>query len=58
MPYLAHTANEAGKCHELKDHLRAVGELAAEFAGQTNRDFVDCARWAGMPYELGKYRDG
>lgn len=48
MPYLAHTANEAGKCHELKDHLRAVGELAAEFAGQMNGEFADCPHWAAL----------
>lgn len=56
MPYLAHTANESGKCHELKDHLRAVGELAAEFAGQMNRELAECARWAGLLHDLGKYR--
>lgn len=32
MVYLAHTENERGVAHLLKDHLRSVGELAEEFA--------------------------
>ncbi|HJZ12019.1 MAG TPA: CRISPR-associated endonuclease Cas3'', partial [Acidobacteriota bacterium] len=57
MTYLAHTENSNGVPHELKDHLRSVGRLAAEFAAQMNPAMSEAARWAGLLHDLGKYRD-
>ncbi|MGI9167749.1 MAG: CRISPR-associated endonuclease Cas3'' [Pyrinomonadaceae bacterium] len=57
MAYLAHTENERGVPHQLKDHLRSVGQLAAEFAAQVNPAMCEAARWAGLLHDLGKYRD-
>lgn len=34
MVYLAHTENERGISHLLKDHLLSVGELASKFAAE------------------------
>lgn len=39
--------------HDLAEHLREVGELAAEFAGHFGSDW---ARLAGRWHDLGKYR--
>jgi len=44
MAYLAHTENERGVPHHLKDHLRSVGQLAAEFAAM-NPAMCEAARW-------------
>ncbi len=57
MVYLAHTENERGVAHPLKDHLRSVGELASEFAAQMNPAMCEAAHWAGLLHDLGKYRD-
>jgi CRISPR-associated endonuclease/helicase Cas3 len=57
MVYLAHTENERGVAHQLKDHLRGVGELASEFAARMNTAMGDAGRWAGLLHDLGKYRD-
>ncbi|MBA3356157.1 MAG: CRISPR-associated endonuclease Cas3'' [Pyrinomonadaceae bacterium] len=57
MVYLAHTENERGISHPLKDHLRSVGELASDFAAQMNPAMCVTARWAGLLHDLGKYRD-
>ncbi|MBK9493331.1 MAG: CRISPR-associated helicase Cas3' [Xanthomonadales bacterium] len=55
--FIAHAArDENGKWrapHDLADHLRSVGELAAEFAEQFGADW---ARLAGRWHDLGKYR--
>ncbi len=41
MEYFAHTGNNKGDWHELAEHLRGVGERAAEFAAQMNREPVE-----------------
>ena len=56
MLFLAHTENEQGVPHQLKDHLSSVGELASRFAAAMNPDLVEPARWAGLLHDLGKYR--
>lgn len=56
MLFLAHTENEQGDSHQLKDHLSSVGELASRFAEKMNPDLVESARWAGLLHDLGKYR--
>lgn len=53
--YFAHSANAVGVWHLLREHLSAVGELAAEFAG-TSR-WREEARLAGRLHDLGKYGD-
>lgn len=55
--FFAHTENNYGQWHNLADHLRGVGELAALFAARMNAHCVEVARWAGMLHDLGKYRD-
>jgi CRISPR-associated endonuclease/helicase Cas3 len=59
MSFLAHTENSNGIPHLLRDHLRAVGDLARHFADQANPALNenDAARWAGLLHDLGKYRD-
>lgn len=57
MTYLAHTKNERGKPHILHEHLKGVGELAAQYAAQMNPNFASIARWAGLLHDIGKYRD-
>src|SRR5206468_1711977 len=57
MPFFAHTENTNGSWHKLADHLRGVGERAAEFAQQMNPELVESARWAGLLHDLGKYRE-
>jgi CRISPR-associated endonuclease/helicase Cas3 len=57
MDFFAHTENTDGTCHKLADHLRSVGQLAAEFAAQMNPELVESARWAGLLHDLGKYRE-
>ena len=52
MVYLAHTENERGISHALKDHLTSVGELAAEFAAEMNPALCESARWAGLKQKL------
>jgi CRISPR-associated endonuclease/helicase Cas3 len=54
MDYLAHSANEAGQVHLLKDHLKAVAELAGGFAAAWGGE--EAARAAGLLHDLGKYR--
>lgn len=54
MDYWAHSPNESEKPHALKDHLKAVADLAAEFASVWGGE--DRARAAGLLHDLGKYR--
>src|SRR5437660_6921652 len=57
MEYFAHTENTNRNWHKLADHLRGVGQRAAEFAARMNPELVEAARWAGLLHDLGKYRD-
>ena len=57
MTYLAHTKNERGEPHILHEHLKGVGELAAQYTTQMNPAFASIARWAGLLHDVGKYRD-
>jgi CRISPR-associated endonuclease/helicase Cas3 len=57
MTYLAHTKNGRGEPHILHDHLKAVGELAAQYAAQVHPELALIARWAGLLHDIGKYRD-
>jgi CRISPR-associated endonuclease/helicase Cas3 len=55
-PALAHVRrNDDGSfaVHELEDHLRAVGDLAGEFASSFGHS--DWGRLAGLWHDLGKY---
>jgi len=51
---VAHRRSD-GKCQPLKQHLRNVAEMAAEFAKPFNS--ADWARLAGVWHDLGKYSD-
>ena len=51
MSFLAHTENSNGSWHKLADHLRGVGQLAAEFAAQMNPELIEAARWAGLLHD-------
>lgn len=51
--FFAHSANAAGVWHPLREHLSAVGELAAGFAGTFR--WREEARLAGRLHDLGKY---
>jgi len=54
--YLAHmrqTEDESFVIHELEEHLRAVGDLAGEFASSFGHS--DWGRLAGRWHDLGKY---
>ena len=53
--YFAHSANAVGGWHLLREHLSAVGELAAEFAGSSR--WREEVRLAGRLHDLGKYGD-
>lgn len=55
--FWAHTDNEKGQPHLLRDHLRSVGNLARDFAAIGNPDMAEAAQWAGLLHDLGKYRD-
>ncbi len=57
MTYLAHTENSLGVPHVLSDHLRAVGELAHDFAENCNSGLSEGAQWSGLLHDIGKYRD-
>jgi CRISPR-associated endonuclease Cas3-HD len=51
--FLAHSANDHGKRHELATHLRAVADKAAEFAGSFGSDKI--AWYIGLWHDLGKF---
>lgn len=53
--FFAHSANPAGRWHPLRDHLTAVGKLAAEFASAL--PWHEEAYLAGVLHDLGKYGD-
>lgn len=48
----AHTPNEQGRWHDLKDHLRDVAELARGFADKFGAG--NFAHWMGLWHDLGK----
>lgn len=51
-PPIAHSANAAGRTHDLRQHLEEVAELAAGFAAKFGT--ADYARAAGLWHDLGK----
>jgi CRISPR-associated endonuclease/helicase Cas3 len=53
--YYAHSANQAGIRHELREHLACVGKLAGTFAAST--DWQEEAELAGDLHDVGKYGD-
>lgn len=53
--FYAHSANNAGIWHLLKQHLHSVGMLAREFAQEAV--WADEALCAGQLHDLGKYGD-
>lgn len=57
MTFLAHTENEKGEPHLLRDHLARVGDLASELAAAANPYLEEAARWTGLLHDLGKYRE-
>ncbi len=54
--FWAHTCNEEGRPHLLRDHLRGVGKRARQFAEAAHPDLARGAEWAGLLHDLGKYR--
>src|SRR4030042_3724658 len=48
----AHTPNDKGEWHYLKDHLQKVAELARGFADKFGAG--DLAYWIGLWHDLGK----
>lgn len=48
----AHSANASGRWQLLEDHLRQVGDFAAEFASAFGG--ADVARWLGWWHDVGK----
>lgn len=48
----AHSRNENGKRHDLREHLEAVARLAEEYAGPFGGGSF--ARWAGLLHDIGK----
>lgn len=53
--YIAHVA-EDGRQEAVKEHLKAVGDKAADFAAEF--DSADLARIMGYLHDAGKYSDG
>lgn len=49
----AHTPNESGHWHCLKDHLQAVAQMAEEFAGKFGAG--ELGYWTGLLHDIGKY---
>lgn len=49
----AHSANEAGLCHGLVDHLIAVAKIAGEFCTPFNSH--DAGYYAGLWHDVGKF---
>ncbi len=49
----AHSVNPSGRRHPLVEHLTAVAEMAAEFAGPFRAS--DAARLAGLWHDVGKF---
>ncbi|PFG73092.1 CRISPR-associated endonuclease Cas3'' [Tepidiforma thermophila] len=56
MPFYARSTGPNGQWQPLRDHLLAVGELAARFAAEAGLD-PEPARWAGLLHDLGKYSE-
>jgi hypothetical protein len=57
MAFFAHTENSGGDRHKLSEHLRGVGQLAAQFAAEMNPELVEAARWAGFCVILSESHD-
>jgi len=53
--FYAHSANNAGKWHLLKQHLQSAGMLSREFAQETT--WADEVQLAGLLHGLGKFGD-
>ena len=56
MTFLAHTENNDGIPHLLKDHLHYVGKLAHYLAEKGCPALSEVANWAGLLHDFGKYR--
>jgi len=56
LPFYARSAGPDGRWQPLRDHLLAVGELAAAFAADAGLD-PEPARCAGLLHDLGKDSD-
>ena len=52
----AHSQNSRGVKHDLEEHLRAVAELAAQYAGKFGA--ADLGYWAGLRYDPPKSPPG
>jgi len=53
--YFAHSENESGEFHNLKDHLISTAEKAKSFADKWNAGEI--AYIAGLTHDLGKFND-
>ena len=55
MRWFAHSGNNVGNWHPLREHLAEVGRLAQGFAGAVA--WAEEARLSGLLHDLGKYAD-
>ncbi len=53
--YWAHSPNDSGNAQMMEEHLRAVADMARDFA--TSFGAGDFAHWVGWLHDVGKYSD-